>query len=293
MAIDGNTKIFGVIGNPIEHSLSPNMHNANLESLGLNYVYLPFHVYEDNIEYLIDGAKALNIQGLNVTIPHKINVIKYLDEIDPLAEKIGAVNTINFEYKSDKTIAKGYNTDVLGAMRALKEKTDIKDKDVLVLGAGGASRAICYGLTEENVNSITILNRNLERALDLAGDITSSTEYTVNFDDFENIDTHLRDTDIIINTTPVGIYPNIYDKPLIYAQQMNPNMVVFDIVYTPLETGLLKEAKKIGATRVSGLKMFVYQGAESFKIWTGKDADIKAMEKSVMKESGIHSLKDF
>ena len=187
MAIDGNTKIFGVIGNPIEHSLSPNMHNANLESLGLNYVYLPFHVYEDNIEYLIDGAKALNIQGLNVTIPHKINVIKYLDEIDPLAEKIGAVNTINFEYKSDKTIAKGYNTDVLGAMRALKEKTDIKDKDVLVLGAGGASRAICYGLTEENVNSITILNRNLERALDLAGDITSSTEYTVNFDDFEKL----------------------------------------------------------------------------------------------------------
>lgn len=293
MDIDGKTKIFGVIGNPIEHSLSPQMHNANLESLNLDYKYLPFKVYDENIENLIDGAKALNIQGLNVTIPHKISVIDYLDEIDPLAEKIGAVNTINFTYKSDEAIAKGYNTDVLGAMRALKEKTEIKDKNVLILGAGGASRAISYGLTEENVGSLTILNRNLERALDLAGDITSSTEYTVNFDDFENTDQYLRDTDIIINTTPVGMYPNIYDKPLIYAQQMNPDMVVFDIVYTPLETGILKEAKKIGATRVSGLKMFVYQGAESFKIWTDKEADIESMEKTVMKLSGINSLKDF
>lgn len=287
--IDGSTLIFGIVGDPVEHSLSPLMHNANIKSLGLNYVYVPFHVKKEEINNLISGAKALNIQGLNVTIPHKIEVIKYLDEIDPLAEKIGAVNTIKF---SDG-IAKGYNTDAIGAMSALKEKVNIKNRDVLVLGAGGASRAISYALCEEDVNSITILNRHSNRAKALACDISNKTNYTVNYDLQSNCDKYLRDTDIIINTTPNGMYPNVNDKPLIYAQQMNGEMCVFDIVYTPLETGILKEAKKIGATRVSGIKMFLYQGVESFKIWTGIDANAKVMEEVILKASGIQDIGEF
>ena len=240
MEINGETKILAVIGDPIAHSLSPQMHNKNIESLGINYAYLAFNVKEENIQDLIDGAKSLRIRGLNVTIPHKINIIKYLDEIDPLAEKIGAVNTIKFDSSSELPIAKGYNTDATGAIRALKEKTSLKDKNILVLGAGGAARAIAFALCFEDIESITILNRNLEKALDLAGDITSKTDYTVRFDTFENINEYLKDTDIIIHTTPNGMYPNIGDEPLVYAQQMNPNMTVFDIVYNPLETTILK-----------------------------------------------------
>lgn len=293
MEINGETKIFAVIGDPIAHSLSPQMHNSNIEALSLNYKYLAFNVKEDNIQNVIDGAKSLRISGLNVTIPHKINIIKYLDEIDPLAEKIGAVNTIKFEYNSNGAIAKGYNTDATGAIRALKEKCDLKNKNVLILGAGGAARAIGFGLCFEEIASLCILNRNIDRALDLAGDITSKTEYNVGFDTFENINSYLKDTDILIHTTPNGMYPNNDDEPLVYAQQMNPNMVVFDIVYNPLETTILKEAKKIGATRVSGLKMFLYQGAEAFTIWTGHDANIEAMEKVILESSGIDDLGDF
>lgn len=284
--IDGNTLLFGIVGDPVGHSLSPLMHNANIESLNLNYAYVPFHVKKENINNLISGAKALNIKGLNVTIPHKIEVIKYLDEIDPLAEKIGAVNTIKF---SDG-IAKGYNTDAIGAMSALKEKVNIKNKDVLVLGAGGASRAISYALCEEDVNSITILNRHVNRGKVLAEDISNKTDYEIDYDLQSNSDKYLKDTDIIINTTPNGMYPHINDEPLIYAQQMDNEMCVFDIVYTPLETGILKEAKKIGATCVSGIKMFLYQGVESFKIWTGIDANIKVMEEVILKASGVEEF---
>ena len=283
MEINGETKILAVIGDPIAHSLSPQMHNANIKSLGINYAYLAFNVKEKNIKDVIRGAKSLKIRGLNVTIPHKINIIKYLDEIDPLAEKIGAVNTIKFEYNSNGSIAKGYNTDATGAVRALKEKTALKNKNVLILGAGGAARAIVFGLCFEDIESITILNRNLDKAIDLAGDITSKTEYNGQFDTFENINKYLKDTDIIVHTTPNGMYPNNNDKPLVYAQQMNPNMVIFDIVYNPLETTILKEADKIGAVKVSGIKMFLYQGAEAFKIWTTMDADTDAMEDIILK----------
>lgn len=291
--IDGNTLVFGVIGDPVGHSLSPQMHNANIKSLGLNYVYLPFHVRKNNIGNLIDGAKALNIQGLNVTIPHKIEVIKYLDSIDPLAEKIGAVNTVKFTYDNGRQIARGYNTDAVGAISALKEKTALKDKNVLVLGAGGASRAISFGLCQEEIGSLTILNRTLKNGEKLADDIRKKTEYDVKTGLVTESDKYLKDIDIIVNTTSVGMYPNTDDKPLIYAQQMNSDMSVFDIVYTPLETGILKEAEKVGADRISGIKMFLYQGAESFKIWTGINPDIDAMFDVILRASGIEDLKDF
>ena len=269
--INGNTKVVGLIGNPVEHSFSPTMHNSAFDKLGLNYRYLAFKVEEKSLKRAIYGAENLNIIGLNVTIPHKINVIKYLDDLDPVASKIGAVNTI------DLRTLKGYNTDGVGAMRALEEVTSLKGKNVVVAGAGGASRAICFNLVEKNVGSLTILNRNVEKASLLSGEIG------VNYDSINEIASYLEDADILIDTTPIGMDPNINDKPIATSDMMHEDLVVNDIVYNPLETVLLKEASKVGDKTVSGLKMLLYQGVESFKIFTGVEAPVDVMENELLK----------
>ncbi len=156
--INGSTKIVGLIGHPVEHSFSPPMHNAAFEELGLDYAYVPFNVCPENLKSAILGAKSLNIKGFNVTIPHKINVMKYLDKLDPIAKLIGAVNTIDFKEM------KGYNTDGIGCIKAIGEVTSIKDKNIVVAGAGGASRAISFYLARENPQSINFLNRDINKA---------------------------------------------------------------------------------------------------------------------------------
>lgn len=274
MKIKGSTSVVGLIGNPVEHSFSPPMHNAAFKELGLDYAYLPFNVEPENLKTAIEGAEALNIKGFNVTIPHKINVIKYLKELDPIAELIGAVNTIDFKN------LKGYNTDGIGAIKALKEVTTIKDKNVVITGAGGASRAISFYLAKEEAGSLNILNRDLVKAKNLAGDILNSRlTDNVNSDSVSEINTYLKDADILIDTTPIGMHPNIDVKPIALAENFHEDLVVNDIVYNPNETALLKEAKKANAKVVYGIKMLLYQGAESFKIWTGHDAPTDVMEK--------------
>lgn len=268
--IDGKTKVVGLIGNPVEHSFSPAMHNAAFNILNLNYKYLAFKV--SNLEKAIYGAKELGIVGLNVTIPHKVDVIQYLDELDPTAEKIGAVNTI------DLVNLKGYNTDGIGAIRALEEVTSLKGKNVVVVGAGGASRAISFNLANSKIAGLTILNRNLKKAESLASDIGD-----VSYDSTDKIDSYLKDADILIDTTPVGMDPHTDDKPIATADMMHEDLIVNDIVYNPLETVLLKEAEAAGATTVSGLKMLLYQGVESFKVFTGHDAPVDVMEKELLK----------
>lgn len=274
MKIKGSTSVVGLIGNPVEHSFSPPMHNAAFKELGLDYAYLPFNVEPENLKTAIEGAEALNIKGFNVTIPHKINVIKYLKELDPIAELIGAVNTIDFKN------LKGYNTDGIGAIKALKEVTTIKDKNVVIAGAGGASRAISFYLAKEEAGSLNILNRDLVKAKNLAGDILNSRlTDNVNPDSISEINTYLKDADILIDTTPIGMHPNTDVKPIALAENFHEDLVVNDIVYNPNETALLKEAKKANAKVVYGIKMLLYQGAESFKIWTGHDAPTDVMEK--------------
>ena len=275
MKIKGSTNIVGLIGHPVGHSFSPQMHNQAFKSLGMDYVYTAFDTETENLKSAITGAKSLNIKGLNVTIPHKINVIEYLDELDEIAKLIGAVNTIDL-----KTM-KGYNTDGIGAIRAIEEVTSIKNKNVVIAGAGGASRAISFYIAKYQAQSLTILNRNVEKAKSLAVDVGMSNLIDdVKSGDVRNIGEYLKDTDILINTTPLGMHPNV-DETIASADDMHEDLVVFDAVYNPNETKLLKEAIKAGAKPVYGLKMLLYQGAESFKIWTNIDAPVDEMEKGL------------
>ena len=276
MNIKGSTNIVGLIGHPVEHSFSPPMHNAAFEALGMDYAYVAFDVNPSNLKSAIEGARALNIKGFNVTIPHKIEVMQYLDELDEIAELIGAVNTIDFKN------LKGYNTDGIGAIRAIEEVSTVKNKDVVVAGAGGASRAISFYLAKFGANSITILNRNVDKARSLASDISDSDLISeVKADSISNISSYLNDSQILVDTTPLGMHPHVDDEPIAAAENMHEDLVVFDAVYNPNETVLLKQAIKAGAKPVYGIKMLLYQGVESFKIWTGRDAPVDVMEKAL------------
>ena len=276
MKIKGSTNIVGLIGHPVEHSFSPPMHNAAFEKLGMDYAYVAFDVDPNNLGSAIEGAKSLNINGFNVTIPHKIEVMHFLDEIDEVAGLIGAVNTIDFKNM------KGYNTDGIGAVRAIEDVISIKDKNVVIAGAGGASRAISFYLAKYGADSITILNRNVDRAISLAGDVLDSGLIAdVQADSISEINNYLSDADILVDTTPMGMHPHVDDEPIARAEDMHEDLVVFDAVYNPNETVLIKEAIKSGAKPVYGFKMLLYQGAESFKIWTGVDAPVDEMEKAL------------
>ena len=272
--IDSKTKLLGLIGHPVEHSLSPIMHNEALRDKNLNYVYLAFDVHPDRLKYVVSGAKALGtFSGFNVTVPHKVEIIKYLDEIDNEAQLIGAVNTVKI--KDNKAI--GYNTDGLGVRMSLEEEIGrIKGKNILIIGAGGAARAVSFELAKDN--SITIINRTVENAKTLAKDISNKLNKNIGYGGL-NID--IEDYNIIIHTTPVGMYPNINTKPIIDVDKINKDMVVMDLIYNPRETVLLKESRKRGAKTINGLGMLVYQGAIAFEIWTGIKPDVKVMKRKI------------
>lgn len=273
MDIKGSTNIVGLIGHPVEHSFSPPMHNAAFDALGMDYTYVAFDVDPNNLKSAVDGAKSLNVRGFNVTIPHKIEVMRFLDEIDEVARLIGAVNTIDFKNM------KGYNTDGIGAVKAIEEVTSIKNKNVVVAGAGGASRAISFYIAKYGADTLTILNRNVEKATSLSEDVSASNLIDdVKSDSISKINDYLNDADILIDTTPVGMHPNINDEPIAKSDDMHEDLAVFDAVYNPNETVLLKEAINAGAKPVYGINMLLYQGAESFKIWTGREAPVDVME---------------
>ena len=278
MDIKGSTNIVGLIGHPVEHSFSPPMHNAAFGALGMDYAYVAFDVDPLNLKSAIEGAKSLNIKGFNVTIPHKIEVMKHLDDIDDVAGLIGAVNTIDFKNM------KGYNTDGIGAVKAIEEVTSIKDKNVVVAGAGGASRAISFYIAKYGAETLTILNRNVEKADSLAADVLDSDLIgDVKSDSISEIRSYIDDADILIDTTPVGMHPNVDAEPIVAAEDMHENLTVFDAVYNPNETVLIKEALNAGAKPVYGIKMLLYQGAESFKIWTGREPPVDVMEDALRK----------
>lgn len=282
MEIKGSTNVVALIGHPVEHSFSPPMHNAAFNDLKMDYVYTAFDVSPNDLENAIKGAQALSIKGFNVTIPHKIEVMKYLSEIDEVAGLIGAVNTIDFKN------LKGYNTDGIGAIRAIEEVTKVKNKNIVIAGAGGASRAISFYLAKYSADNITILNRNVEKADNLANDILKSNLIDdVKSDTISKVNDYLTDADILINTTPVGMHPKVDVDPIVSAEGMHEDLVVFDAVYNPNETVLLKEAIKAGAKPVYGIKMLLYQGAESFEIWTGKKAPVDVMEDALTRTLGL------
>ena len=276
MKIKGSTNIVGLIGHPVEHSFSPPMHNAAFDALNMDYAYVAFDVNPNDLKSAIEGAESLNIKGFNVTIPHKVDVMQYLDELDEVARLIGAVNTIDFKN------LKGYNTDGIGAVKAIEEVTSIKNKNVVVAGAGGASRAISFYIAKYGAESLTILNRNEAKAESLASDVSDSGLIgEVASDSINAIGNYMEGADVLIDTTPLGMHPNISDEPIVKADMMDEDLVVFDAVYNPNETVLIKEVIKANAKPVYGIKMLLYQGAESFKIWTGKTAPVDVMEKAL------------
>ena len=286
--VNGKTNILGVIGDPIEHTFSPAMHNAGLEALGLNYIYLPFHVLPQNLNSAVLGARSLQIKGLNVTIPHKQNIIQYLDEIDPIAEMIGAVNTVKFD--SDKAI--GYNTDGYGCLRAISEIEDVKDKKVTITGAGGAARAVAFQIAASGIGELSILNRNHKKAEDLVCDLKNNlkkidVDIDINAWEIGDLEKELSESDVLIDTTPLGMHPHVDDKPIATADMMHEDLLVNDIVYTPMETSLIKEARKANAKVVYGYKMLLYQGIRSFEIWLGEQAPVDVMEKALLEVLGI------
>jgi len=283
--ISGRTKLCGVIGDPIEHTMSPAMHNAAFAQMGLDYVYVTFKVKKEGLGQAVDGMRGLNIRGLNVTIPHKVTVIPLLDKLDPLAEKIGAVNTIT----SDDGVLTGYNTDAGGFLQALLTRgIEPKGKKIVILGAGGASRAISFILAERGSN-LVILNRLLE--LDWAKELASNISHIFTKEvealelNEENLARVFREPDILVNATSVGMTPNIDETP-VPRNLLKPGLVVFDIVYNPIKTRLLREAEAAGAETISGVDMFVWQGALAFEKWTGQKAPLDLMKREVIKALG-------
>jgi shikimate dehydrogenase len=273
-------KLFAVIGDPIAHSMSPQMHNDLFQYYALDAHYQPLLVKRENLKDAILGFKAIGISGFNVTIPHKTNIIPYLDVVDPLAEQIGAVNTV---VNQDGQLI-GYNTDGIGFLTGLSSLvTDLTTKNVLVVGAGGAARAIFYSLAKHGVQSIDICNRTTLKAEELVLACSYKTNSKVlALKDAEN---QLHHYDIIIQTTNIGMSPNVNQLP-ISLDNLSSTSIVSDIIYNPLQTKLLLDARGKGGITQNGIDMFVHQGAIAFEYWTGISPDIGRMKKNVLVQLG-------
>jgi shikimate dehydrogenase len=260
-AINGSTELYGIIGRPVVHSLSPAMHNAAFAALELNKVYLPFEVAD--VPGAMVGLRALGIRGASVTIPHKQAVIPHLDEVEPVAARIGAVNTLVLEHGR----LKGYNTDWLGANRALTEKIELAGRKVLLLGAGGSARAIGFGLREAGAD-LLLASRTPEKGQALALELGCQWYPLAAADSLA--------ATALVNATSVGMAPQSEQSPM-PRHALAGFEVVMDIVYAPLATKLLREAAAAGCQVVDGLAMLLYQGAAQFELWTGRPAPLEVM----------------
>lgn len=270
--ITAKTQICMIIGDPVEHSLSPSMHNAAYKELDMSdeFVFIASHVLPDNLEKAVNGIRSLGVRGTSVTIPHKVEVIKYLDVVDPIAQQIGAVNTI---VNTNGTLT-GYNTDWLGVKTAFeKNNLAIQGKKAAVMGAGGASRAIVYALQQLGAN-VTIFNRTLKTAQQVAHDFgaTAETMETIH---------KILDMDIIANSTSLGMGEHISKSP-VPNDFLKKEHVIFDAVYVPYETRLIQDAKHVGANCIHGLDMLLYQGTAQFEMYTNKQAPEDIMRKILL-----------
>jgi shikimate dehydrogenase len=265
------------MGDPVEHSVSPAMHNAAFRSLGLDYVYVPLRTPAAELAAAIAGVRALNIRGLNITIPHKAAAPGLLDEVDPLAAQIGAVNVL---LNRDGRLT-GYNTDAAGFLHVLKEHgVEPGGMEVAVLGAGGAARAICFALASRGAG-LSIINRTLLSAQKCAADV--STAFPVRVQALElnttNLSALLEKAAMLVNTTSAGMLPQP-GVTLVDRSLLRPGLIVADIVYNPFRTQLLKDAEKAGARAINGLEMLIWQGALAFEIWTGRRPPLNVMRKA-------------
>lgn len=273
-------KLYAVIGEPIAHSMSPQMHNDLFQHYNLDAHYQPLLVKKENLRDAIVGLKAIGVSGFNVTIPHKTEIIPFLDEVDPLAEQIGAVNTV--VNQNGKFV--GFNTDGVGFIAGLTSLVpEITAQNVLLIGAGGAARAIYYTLAKTGIQTLDICNRTVQNAQKIILDCsfkTSSKALSI-----EEAEIQLQYYDIIIQTTNIGMAPFLEQSP-ISLEGLQSGSIVSDIIYTPLETRLLKTAKEKEAVTQNGIDMFVHQGAIAFQYWTGILPDVQRMKQNVLDQLG-------
>jgi shikimate dehydrogenase len=273
-------KLFAVLGDPISHSMSPAMHNDWLQSNEIDGHYHPLHVKRDDLETAIKGLKAIGIAGFNVTIPHKETIIPFLDKLDPLAQAIGAVNTV----VNENGELVGYNTDGSGFLKGLLAKiSTISDKNVLIIGAGGAARALYFTLASAGVKRIDICNRTVNKAEAIKNECPYAVQSIVLGK--EEAENNLAHYHIIIQTTPIGMLPDIESLPL-SLHNLIADTFVSDIIYNPLETKFLREAKGKGAKTQNGLEMFINQGALAFEKWTGVFPDTERVKTMVRTQLG-------
>jgi shikimate dehydrogenase len=273
-------KLYGVIGDPVAHSMSPHMHNDLFEFYSIDATYVAFHVSPENLQDAIKGFRAINLAGLSVTVPHKTAVMPLLDEIDPLAEAIGAVNTI----VNDQGRFIGYNTDGSGYLEGLKkEVSSFSDLNMLLLGAGGAAKGIYFTMAQAGLKNIDIANRTISKAEELVGNCPFPIQSEVL--SLQEAEEQLSKYDLIVQTTSIGLHPDVDSSP-ISVEKLKPTAIVSDIIYSPLETKLLREAKRKGARIQNGVPMFAYQGALQFEMWTGISPDIERMKSACLKHLG-------
>ena len=259
--------VYGLIGNPVGHSLSPPMHEAGYEALGIDAKYVTFEPPAAEGASAVAAAQRLGVSGLNVTIPFKQDVLDAV-EPDPLAERIGAVNTIDFSGERPR----GYNTDAIGAVRALDHHGVSRSGTAVVVGAGGAGRAVSFGLADEGM-TVRIANRTISKADELAAAVPDATGHGL-----DELDELLADADVLVNCTSVGMDEDATPVP---ADALHGDLAVLDAVYSPIETRLLREAAAAEATTVDGAWMLLYQGVEAFERWTGEDAPVEPMNEAL------------
>ncbi|MBK5243699.1 MAG: shikimate dehydrogenase [Eubacteriaceae bacterium] len=269
MKITVNTKLYAVIGDPIGQSLSPQLHNGLFKANHLDALYLPIGVKSEDLEKLVDGFRIMNFGGFNITKPHKMDIMKYLDGIDPLAEKIGAVNTV--VYRDGKMI--GYNTDGFGFIKSIEKKLgniQKKDLSILILGCGGAVKSVAMALADWGVKKVIITNRTLEKAANLSAQINETWPGKAQAIPME--ETHLKEViqevRVIVNGTSLGMLDHPERSPLLKSL-IPKDILVYDMIYSPPKTQLLKDAQACGAQIENGLEMLLYQGLLAFELWTG------------------------
>jgi shikimate dehydrogenase len=278
--VTGRSRVLGVFGCPVDHSLSPAMHNAAIAALGLHFIYIPFSVLPDDIGPAIRSLTVLGIIGVNLTIPHKERVLPFLDEVDQEARVIGAVNTVR---NLDGRLS-GFNTDGEGFFQPLLEAGfTVRGKRAVVLGAGGAARSVVYRLLREGA-IVTVANRTRSRAERLAHEIgaaAGSPAAVIDLSDATAMKSALGGAELLVNTTSVGMSPHADAEPPIPLAQLHPGLFVIDLIYNPTETRLLTEARRIGARTMNGVAMLAHQGAAAFKIWTGVKPPVEIMRSAV------------
>jgi shikimate dehydrogenase len=285
--IDGHTQLVGLIGWPVEHTFSPAMHNAAFDALGLNWRYIPLPVRPGQVEAAVRGLPALGFRGANVTVPHKQAVMPALDSIAPGATAVGAVNTLVINWSEDaRPLIEGHNTDVSGFAGALKHGGfDAEAKSAVVVGAGGAARAVVFGLLDSGAREILIFDLDFQRAEALVSDFASMSLVLKRAQDLlhavplttEVLVESVRAADLLVNATPMGMWPHEDGSIWPEGAPIPSRLTVFDLVYNPSETHLLRRARESGAGAVGGLDMLVRQGAKAFEMWTGRAAPVEVM----------------